>query len=1028
MRFVWLLLQAVLVASVAAQAAPPKPFCNQPFLKAMSKSPKKASSFCNKFTKTKKHNVNTYPNFLWSQCKTKTVGQRRLDYALSSVCTKYMKSPKTTSAKTTTASAVKTTSKTSGKSTSTTSTALSKQTSSSPAPATTSVPRTSSMSTPSPSSMSTPSPSSMSVSPSSRAMSTSLSSSTSTSSPSSITSRTSLTPSLTVSTGTIASSSSSTLFDTLSQAPMATLIPVIDTFADPKDIRNMYPQNSSALYYAESTWADNPYLKHLFAELRANFTYPTVLVENNDYLTDLKCGPIDGRSVDNRNDTLELKVQGREAIDIILKYWRPLEEMVIIFMGDDCEQTANHTRSYWLGQVTQVAYNANTDQGLVVFFGDEILQQQGIADARLVWGPTNYLNQTTNERIQPNVTYNNTAVCGSIPTATDVTFTDPCTPDFDAALDDKHGYLYWTAEKRKSSVGTTMYGGVQVNRNLEAQRDRKEVEVPWYQRLFEYAVEQFLKFNPLYQVIAVAVSVLVNGFDGDLARGSYNIDIAPPAIDASPWGRAYRIYKYPPDSWPIPPEEDGKVEGTASLYCVKCGVRGKNQFWGSLDISGGSINNFQLGIEGDLNIGLNLGAEFEGKIKTSALTRAIVPPQGIPILTIPGVITAGPQFEAKISLHAEIYAKGQILAGVNFEIPKYKLMFDIVDPGKSTANGFSDVKFTKYFQAQGEIGAALELGFPFSIGTGMSLPLIGKDIMVKMTNTPAFRAEMNYQIEGTLGTMPKYLSDGGSDEDPKCSGIKWGLRFEDKTELDLFKVKKVELLKWEPPAFVKGCIKFGSENKGNASTIDYESLNATVSQSTSRRLTGTTITDSTGEIYLLAGADGAIYFQKSPDSATKFQNYTGIGAPWASVDDFSGTSDPVAKLALLLDDSNRAMFYFTDTLSKFGVSRLRLLLYDDIPRGAAMTGFAPGDLDGKVDTLQTLFLAGLDENQGSIPLLPVACEIEDARGRKLTRLFVVKDGVEGPKVLKDNPDMVSTVTGGTVGQCAMVELKAGTSY
>ncbi|KAG8627357.1 hypothetical protein KVT40_004840 [Elsinoe batatas] len=947
MRVLWLLLQAVLVALVAAQAAPPKPFCNQPFLKAMSKSPKKASSFCKKFTKTKKHNVNTYPNFLWDQCKTKTVGQRRLDYALSSVCTKYMKSPKTTPAKTTTTSPIKTTSKASGKSTSTPTTVVSRQTSSSFPPATTSTSRTSSMST--------PSPSSTSASPSSRAMSTSLSSSMSSSSPSSMSSRTSLTPSLMVSTGTIASSSSTTMFDTLSQAPMATLIPVIDTFADPKDIRNMYPQNSSALYYAESIWADNPYLKHLFAELRANFTLPTVLVENNDYLTDLKCGPMDGRSVDNRNDTLELKVQGRAAIDIILKYWKPLEEMVIIFMGDDCEQTANHTRSYWLGSVSQVAYNANTDQGLVVFFGDEILQQQGIADAKLVWGPTNYLNQTTNERIQPNVTYNNTAVCGSIPTATDITFTDPCTPDFDSALDDKHGYLYWTADKQ----------------------GRRET---WYTRLFEYAVDQFLKFNPLYKVIAVAVSVLVNGFDGDIARGSYNIDIAPPAIDASPWGRAYRIYKYPPDTWPIPPEEDGKVEGTASLYCVKCGVRGKNQFWGSLDISAGGINNFQLGIEGDLNIGLNLGAEFEGKIKTT-----------------------------KVSLHAEIYAKGQILAGVNFEIPKYKLMFDVVDPGKSTADGFSDVKFT-------------------NIGTGISLPLIGKDIMVKMTNTPAFRAEVNYQMEGTLGTMPKYLSDGGSDEDPKCSGIKWGLRFEDRTEFDLFKIKKVELLKWEPPAFVKGCIKFGSENKGNASTIDYESLNATVSQSTSRRLTGTTITDSTGEIYLLAGADGAIYFQKSADSATKFQNYTGIGAPWASVDDFSGTSDPVAMLALLLDDSNRAMFYFTDTLNKFGVSRLRLLMYDNVPRGAAMTGFAPGDLDGKADTPQTLFLAGLDENQGSIALLPVACEIEDAQGRKLTRLFVVKDGIEGPKILKDNMDMVSTVTGGTVKQCAMVELKAGTSY
>ncbi|KAG8623944.1 hypothetical protein KVT40_008920 [Elsinoe batatas] len=403
-------------------------------------------------------------------------------------------------------------------------------------------------------------------------------------------------------------SSTSTIFK--ESAPTATLVPVMDATVDPKNISNMYPQDSSALYYAEQSFKTNPYLKAMMAEMRVDFKYPTVLTENNDFLTELKCSPLSSVFGDAQDkSTLSFMITTKEAFDIVDTVWRSLPNMVLIFNGDDCETTQNNTRAYWLGHVEQLMWFADRSQGVLRFTGDEIYTQQGY------------------------------------------TGIDLCTPNFDDALDRAKGYQYSSSKNRAQAAARAIINVWNFDqaeqRNFQANRDR-----PWYERFGDAIAENWEAAKQwIYGAaswVGNAASTIVDiikngGYKGDFARGQFNIDLAPPDTeDDTPWGPAFELFKYPSDDKEESKDkaekegdddDNGGLSGSIAAYCVKCGIHANVEYWGVADINVDyGIRELRIGLEGDLEAGLNLGLVVEGKYETPKLKAPIVPPTGIPLI------------------------------------------------------------------------------------------------------------------------------------------------------------------------------------------------------------------------------------------------------------------------------------------------------------------------------------------------------------------------------------------------------------
>ncbi|KAF2223018.1 hypothetical protein BDZ85DRAFT_262819 [Elsinoe ampelina] len=535
------------------------------------------------------------------------------------------------------------------------------------------------------------------------------------------------------------------------------------------------------------------------------------------------------------------------------------------------------------------------------------------------------------------------------------------------------------------------------------------------------------------------VATIITGYEGEFLRGKFDLNLAPPNEDESPWGPAYLLLKYPQDGSGPPArarasavataapgssdDDDGGFSGSIAAYCVDCGARGTIEYWGSADLSiTGGLRKLQVGMQGNLAAGLNLGIQVEGKYTTPKLRRSIIPPVGVPFIKIPGIITVGPQMSLEATLQASVSASGEILAGVSLDVPYFNVMYDLVDKENSRSVGLDDMNIKKYFQIKGKLSAEATLGLPISLGIGVEIPLLEANFAAKLINTPAITAEASYQHDiASGGNVPK-----PDDDEDKCSGIEWGIKFSNTLAFNLLDIYEKELLAWKPPPFVKGCINFTSDTAtiGNASSDKYSnSISTPTFDFATNATTGASLVDTSNSLFLVSALDHNLYVQKSPEGATFFQNSTTTSNTWL-VDQRKKKykDEPV----LLTDERNQAMFLFPSLLQRFGVSRVRMAGVDRIPAGSRMTALAAGDLDNKSDTPSAYFFsapAGIQFEDGPRVLLPAVCEVEDAMGHRLPKVFVVMHPVDGLKTLMENEYMPRVVTGGTARNCSILALK-----
>lgn len=161
----------------------------------------------------------------------------------------------------------------------------------------------------------------------------------------------------------------------------------------------------------------------------------------------------------------------------------------------------------------------------------------------------------------------------------------------------------------------------------------------------------------------------------------------------TPWGKGLQLYHV---------EEKGSSgNSSVSIYCVDCGVRAglKSQavitFTYLRGITGGSLT-----ADGLLHIGFELGIVATYNHRWVFTKQLLVVP--LSPLSIPGLITLGPQVSLAAGADFAVMAVGQLLAGISIDWSAIHIGFDLAHIGSSSASGFSP-KVTPIFKVNGEI-------------------------------------------------------------------------------------------------------------------------------------------------------------------------------------------------------------------------------------------------------------------------------------------------------------------------------------
>ncbi|KAF2224618.1 hypothetical protein BDZ85DRAFT_318533 [Elsinoe ampelina] len=842
-----------------------------------------------------------------------------------------------------------------------------------------------------------------------------------------------------------------------SAAPTATLIPVLNRDIDPKDMKNLIPQDSSALYYAEKSWNSNPYAKKLFVQMNAQFTYPTVLIENSDYLRDMKCS-FRKFDADNLNYTLELIVTKKEAFDLVERHWRPLANMVVIFNGDDCASTKNETRAYWLGKLSaDIKWYDNAEYGYIKFVGDEILTQQGISDARFVWGSTDNVTQALATK---SLEIKDRNWCDKYDQAENkgVTVVNPCSEAFGDTLDRKYGIRYRDSHERATNLKDAMDAYTWYNTRLFLNRFQKQVEIPVYpwQRVWDAIKKKSDAIREIVQSAYDTAAALI-GMGGNLGKGKFRIDLAPANTGESPWGSAALLAQYPDNGPQKESTSTTKTPGTSGdgkgqkevnfkAWCVDCGFHAETEFWGVADISIKSgVRELKVGLKGSMRLGVSLGLEFEGTYTTRKYEKQLLAPKTIPVpfISVPGILAVGPTIGADAEFTASVFAKGQILAGVGLELNNYSVLFDIKQPSNSYARGFDQLEVKKYFQISGEVGVAADIGIPFSLGAGFNIPLLGKTYQAKLIDKPGVRVEGVYEIDGVAtDEMPK--TDKPAEEEPKCSGVKWGIKVTNAVSLKMLDFEEWKLSEWKSPPLVKGCLGVGQSGNKTSNKFEDKAIENTLSIMPPG---GYIVKDGSQNKYLTATASGDLLMISDRTLAIGFKNLTTAGPLWKEPDvritnqtdltDRIPASSPLKHLPrtaldldapLTFDVLRRGFYIFPDTIDKFGISRVRLLKFDSVPSTALQTVLAPADFDGLFQTPDVHYFSNAKDK--AKPYLPMVCTITDPFGNTFAQVFALSlsrleqadafNSVFSPAL---RPALVASVFGGQDHQCSILLLQ-----
>ena len=158
-----------------------------------------------------------------------------------------------------------------------------------------------------------------------------------------------------------------------------------------------------------------------------------------------------------------------------------------------------------------------------------------------------------------------------------------------------------------------------------------------------------------------------------------------------------------------------------SAYCVGCGATGSVTLsgmigWSKFDphtLQSGSIN-----LGGNMNVRLGIGVSGSASYDSPSLSKQLLN-EDLPGLSIPAIITIGPEIAVDVSLTTRTDAAGSLLAGFNVVWSNFQAGLDLV-VGTSSSSGWSPT-LTPTFEAKGSFGVTIQPRLPVSLGVGINI-------------------------------------------------------------------------------------------------------------------------------------------------------------------------------------------------------------------------------------------------------------------------------------------------------------------
>ncbi|RDW56394.1 hypothetical protein BP5796_13216 [Coleophoma crateriformis] len=792
-------------------------------------------------------------------------------------------------------------------------------------------------------------------------------------------------------------------------APEATLQPAVLFNIDLKNLTNLIPCDNHDLYYTADGVAD-PSTDHGYALLNANYSAVAVVLEHSAFVASVTC----------QSTALNVTFTTEEAFQVVQQSWSEPETFILVTHTFGCSEVpANDTTSRTFFKIFGVAFSGLS----AIVTALEVPFEEAINEVEMSWGtynpnPDNALPTLTDSFGQPLATPLATALASPVPSLVPACGAPPaptisgfpaaaCGDDFDYTLDSLLGFVSF-GDSTFSATLQSVAPGLDDYQLKDYQNTSLAIRGPVIEKRF-FGFFKFLKkiakaaVNLVKSIPAVIktvvktavavvkvgiaiVTAVATGVVNPSVDETFNINLGPKNLVKSPFGDAYQLFQKTGTS------KGGAATGSVAGYCVGCGVTGMARVQGKMSFSilQAKLTEGSVGINGNIKAGLGFGIHAEATY-SDTFTREII---SIPIggFSIPKIVTIGPVIALDVDLNVDVKAVGDLLITAEASLPNFAAKLDLVDSKKSSQTGF-EPKITTKFSVTGEIVASANLGVPLTVGVGITIPIISEGPsgrkLIAVKSRPGIKATAQYSIANKV-----------INQKPCNNGVALNVTVTEDTTLDFFGLAKVNLYNYESPPLISTCLSLSKAkatpkprllhrrqagNNAGSSTIvptattlsavidnsptdaafkSLESLavsnNAALASGTNNAngLNYTTATDSTGKYLLAAGDNGNFYVETKSvgrvDGATIF-----------------ALSDNI----IVTDESDRFIFYYPDTMAKFGVSRVRLGNDTTFPKTADIVSLVPLDFDDSAVTPGVYVAVGTTQgtNAAKTYFYPVIC-------------------------------------------------------
>lgn len=395
----------------------------------------------------------------------------------------------------------------------------------------------------------------------------------------------------------------------------------------------------------------------------------------------------------------------------------------------------------------------------------------------------------------------------------------------------------------------------------------------------------------------------------------------PKGSDSTPWGVGKQVFSK---------SEKGAA---IAIYCVGCGVSGKIHVQGTVTFIVGQLSvSGNLKANGAVQAALELGI-VASYTNTWSYTRDIATVPLSP-LSIPGIVTIGPQVTLSAGGSLTVGAVGQLLAGAVLDWPAIQATIDIGNLGASSASGFTP-HVNPVFEVKGSVSAEADAFLTLAVGFGIDILVGTIKKQVALVEKPDINVAAKLQGQASLsgGSVSGSIGDG------QCAGVTLDVTFNNYVYADLAGSQKDIINPLSIPVLSKcfpiqkrrslegsvtaRALRLGHGPEGARVPVEPRTINENLSNMTAPALNYTVLNAADGGLEVHYADNGNLY-AISDDSTTAH----GVDDTILFAESVSGT--------VVGDSEGRLLHGYVDTLASLGVSRLRLADGNHLPKTSVM--------------------------------------------------------------------------------------------